>query len=135
MNGVSLELPASAGPLYVVPPPTTTIDTALSEVRELLEATRGASDIFTSLSPALVPFLEVWKVYAVSQSGFTSVSTRLTHVFTGSQRTPELHGDFVELASGMAGLSTFVASYKGPGEDNLQERLDAIALCVCLRVA
>jgi len=46
------------------------------------------------------------------------------------QRTIEVRDDFIELASKLTALNAVVTNYNKPADTNLQERLEAIAMCV-----
>ena len=106
--------------------------TAVSVVKELLETTKEASDMFTPLKTALKLVLKVWNVYDVRTCDgwflFRGVDGDV-----GSQRAVEVQADFIELASKLAALNTVVKTYKKPSDTNMQERLEAIEMYVVAR--
>jgi len=46
------------------------------------------------------------------------------------QRTLDVRDDLIQLASKLSALNTVFTSYNKSGDTNLQERLEAIAMCV-----
>ena len=50
------------------------------------------------------------------------------------QRTVDVRDDVIELASKITALNTVVTNYTDPNDKNLQERLQAIAVCVSARL-
>ena len=82
---------AAQVPVYAQPlSAPTTVDTAVSVVRDLLETVKEASDSFAPLKTALGLFLKVWDVYDVRQS-IRPVATLLMHAAAHPRRSRRFH--------------------------------------------
>jgi len=123
-------------PLYMrAPSPPSSTVTALSVSKGLLKATSDCSDMFPPLKTALTGLLVVWDLFDVRSiwTHWLRWWTNRTNIFW-QQCTSDVQADFMELASKLEPVGTIAANYQELGGHNLQERLTAISMYVCLTV-